>query len=119
MAYAYGFASFYFNEIVDVEVFNKRVGDMNFMIAIINTVALVLCLMLIRNRPPTPASGSDVFLPPSFEFAAGACLEVHQAHVFSRGVHFGLGILGRLHRGWLGLCHDCFNPALSFRLFID
>jgi len=51
MAFAYGFASFYFNEIIDIEEFNRRVGIMNLMIAIINSIAVISCLLLIRNRP--------------------------------------------------------------------
>ena len=40
---------------------NRKIDEMNLMIAIINTVGAILLLMFFRNRPLHPASNSDVW----------------------------------------------------------
>lgn len=62
MAYGYAFASFYFKDVLDAAEFNHRVSNMNFMVAIINSLAFAITLILVQNRPPTPSSNSDVTL---------------------------------------------------------
>lgn len=40
----------------------KEIDFMNLLYSIMNTVAFVMCLLMIRNEPPTPPSLSAVLL---------------------------------------------------------
>lgn len=76
MAFSYSFSSYYFDGILDQVDINQRIQTMNLMIAILNTVALGLCLLFVQNRPPTPPSNSDVF-------------NNHHSISKSLGIHYG------------------------------
>lgn len=39
----------------------KEIDFMNLLYSIMNTVAFVMCILMIRNQPPTPPSLSAVY----------------------------------------------------------
>ncbi|KAM3143426.1 hypothetical protein pb186bvf_004487 [Paramecium bursaria] len=53
--FAIMFAAVYFNDIESDQIV-ERINFMNIIFALINTCAFVLCLLFVRNEPPTPPS---------------------------------------------------------------
>ncbi|KAM3140866.1 hypothetical protein pb186bvf_007093 [Paramecium bursaria] len=51
LAFSYTFSSFYFFQILDQLVINQKIEEMNFIIAILNTIAGGFCIIFFRGNP--------------------------------------------------------------------
>ena len=54
------YASITFEEITDFDDIKKEINFMNLLYSIMNTIAFVMCITMIKNEPPTPPSLSAV-----------------------------------------------------------
>lgn len=46
--------------LVNIEEIKYEIDQMNYIFAIMSSCAFILCLLFIRNNPPTPPSYSSV-----------------------------------------------------------
>jgi FLVCR family feline leukemia virus subgroup C receptor-related protein len=57
------YASITFEELANqLDEIIKEIDYMNLLYSIMNTIAFIMCLLMIRNEPPTPPSLSAVLL---------------------------------------------------------
>ncbi|CAD8095874.1 unnamed protein product [Paramecium primaurelia] len=56
---SYTYSSFQFWDLIDQEIINIKIEDMNFIIAILNTICVPLCFLFIRNTNQRTRNGEE------------------------------------------------------------
>ncbi|CAD8045748.1 unnamed protein product [Paramecium sonneborni] len=93
MAFAYGFSSFYFDIMDEQSNINRKIDEMNLMIAIFNSIGAILLILFFRNRPPHPASNSDNIVKDTIMKSTIKMITMEQSIIdlMSLGIFIGFG----------------------------